>query len=220
MAALPGQQFDIELSGVSIRYREYTSGGTAQWNYYPVAHIKCVESTQQIGFGIRDSVTNQRKNSTRQTDLLRITISLIDDTKPLIFDIQNVMNQAGWTPNAAGLTQALSDINDWIAAGIAAGGGSSASTDALIQDLIDQNTDYSTGIVVPNAITPGLPWSSVGNENSITIIVTAGSVAIQGATVTSGISCSFVAGSNETLDTINVTDVSGGSVLVLTTSKA
>jgi hypothetical protein len=212
MAALPGQKFDIELSGVSIRYRQYTAGGTAQWNYYPVINIKCVEAVQQIGFGTRDSVTNQRKNPTRQDDLLRITISFIDDTKPLTFDIQNVMNQALWTPNAAGVAKALSEINLWIGQGMASG--SSASSDILLQEIVDQNY----GSVSPNVLTPGLPWTSTGTEYAITLIVTAGTVSIQGATVPVG-EYSFKCGSNETLDTINVTDVSGGAIIVLTQIK-
>lgn len=125
MSAQEGQKFDIEKNGDSIRYRQYTSGGTALWNYYPVSNIKCIEPVAQIGFGARSSSTNQRLHRTFQDDLLRITISFLDDTKPLVFDIQNVMNQGTWTPNVAGMAIALLDINGWV---VNASSSSSAAT--------------------------------------------------------------------------------------------
>lgn len=33
---------------------------------------------------------------------------------PLVFDIQQITNQAGWTADVAGLTQAVNDIQSWI----------------------------------------------------------------------------------------------------------
>jgi hypothetical protein len=215
MAAQQGQRFDIELSGVSIRYREYTSGGTAQWNYYPVANIKAVESVVQIGFGTRDT-TNLRKNPTRQDDLLCITINFTDDTKPLVFDIQNVMNQAGWTANAAGVTQALTDINGWIGTGgggLPAGAATSANQTteiAALQDIIDQGT----GVIDTTFSSPALPYTVPAGVNSYSI-TTQGSVAVDGITVPSGTPFSASHPSQDgTVLSPAFTDVAAGSLFV------
>lgn len=218
MAALPGQQFEIELSGASIRYRQYTTGGTAQWNYYPVAHIKCIEPVQQIGFGTRDTTTNQRKNSTRQDDLLRITISFIDDTKPLIFDIQNVMNQAGWTPDAAGVTQALTDINGWIVTG---GGGAGDATEATLLNIYNEQFDNNNGSLQGSfELITSFPYTVQADTYRSYSITTIGSVAADGETVPSG--TIFEDSYPSSLGFVNsplFTDVSGGSLYVTLSIK-
>lgn len=220
MAAQQGQKFDIELSGVSIRYREYTAGGTAIWNYYPVAHVEAVESVVQIGFGTRDT-TNLRKNPTRQDDLLRITISFADGTKSLVFDIQNVMNQAGWTANVAGMAQALSDINGWLATGgggLPAGAATSANQAteiAVLEDIRDQGI----GVIQSTSSSETLPYTIPAGVNSYSII-TQGSVAADGVTFPAGTVFSSSHPSQDgTVLSQAFTDVAAGSLLVTTGIK-
>jgi len=204
MSAQIGQKFEIQLSGSSIAYREYTTGGTAQYNYYPLSHVKCVESVVQIGYGTRDTTTNQRKHRVFQNDLLRITISFVDDTKPLSFDIQNVIGRPSWSANAAGVATALAEINSWIS------GQGSSGTNSLIQELVDQGN----GVIDTQFSSPVLPYTVPAGVNSYTI-VTQGSVAVDGITVPAGSQFSNSHPSQDgTVLSPDFTDVSGGSIFV------
>lgn len=220
MGAQLGQRFEIEKNGESIRYREYTSGGTALWNYYPVSNIKCIEPVAEIGYGARDSSTNQRLHRTRQDDLLRITISFLDDTKPLTFDIQNVMNQPGWTPDVAGMATALLDINGWIVNSSGSGSAASlAAIEALLTTVDSNITAYNTGQHSVTFISPALPYTITDYTYCSYSIVTQGSVAIDGVTVPSGYSFNTSCGSNETLEGKTIADVSSGSVFITLQEK-
>ena len=220
MASQPGQRFEIEKSGESIRYREYTAGGTALWNYYPVSNIKCIEPVAEIGYGTRDSSTNQRFHRTRQDDLLRITISFLDDTKPLTFDIQNVMNQAGWTPDAVGMATALMDINGWIVNSSSSKSAASlVAIEALLTTIQANLASYNTGQHSVSFSSPQLPYTILDNMYCAYSIVTQGSVAIDGITVPHGYSFNVSCGSNEVLKGKEITNVSGGSVFITLQEK-
>lgn len=84
----------------------------------------------------------------------------------------------------------------------------------LLQDLIDQDT----GIVTAGISSPALPTSITANTYNSYTIITSGSVGIDGVTVLPG-TYTWSSGSNEVLSGKTLTDVSGGSVIILTQQK-
>ena len=58
-------------------------------------------------------------------DQLEVVINFHNEhsNSPLRFDIQTVSNQPGWTPDLAGLDQAVTDICGWLSTAISGGGG-------------------------------------------------------------------------------------------------
>lgn len=104
---------EIALVGSSLEliYTDHT-GVKLPAEYFPVCGIKSIKGVPQIGHGTRDA-TNQRKNPYPFDDMLKVEIEMDQKSSNISFDIQSVTNQAGWTPNLAGLVQAITDINGW-----------------------------------------------------------------------------------------------------------
>jgi len=214
MGALQGQKFEIDLDGASIIYRPWTDDDSALWSYYPTQSIHSVIPNEIIGFGLRQA-DNQRRMPVRNDDKLDIQIIFFDDeATPLSFSLYNVMNQPGWTPDHAGMIQALQDINSWIASGSS----SSASTDALLQDIIDQNEgSVETGSI--DLVTADFPWSiTPGEFNFVNIRVVSGSVTINGSAFpeTAGTYIGFGANGNKTIDVLTIAEDTTAEVVVYT----
>lgn len=111
----------------------YVSAGAQKLptEFYPVCGIKSIKGIPQIGIGTRDG-QNQRKNSYPFDDQLMVVIEMDQKENKMSFDIQSVDNQPGWTPDLAGLSQAVSDINAW-----AAECGCCADSEALMEEIRD-----------------------------------------------------------------------------------
>lgn len=94
--------------------------------YYPLANIRSVEAKYDANYG----ATFDYKFAA----LCQVTIRFIDHSwQPVQFDIQEVANQAGWTPaTEVGLNIATADINSWI--GASSGGGSSLPGSLTVTD--------------------------------------------------------------------------------------
>ena len=106
---------EIKLEGASIGIRATSTDGTiGQWEYYLISTIDSINSVRNDDLGIVLPATNQKKNKYPFDDQLRIRIDFNNNRSEIDFDIQEVSNQAGWTANAAGLAQAIEDINGWI----------------------------------------------------------------------------------------------------------
>lgn len=89
-----------------------------------------------------------------------------------------------------------------------------------IQQLVSDNQAYNTGVITPTVLAPGLPYSTSGNEFSVTVIVTAGTVTINGATIPIGTTLKFEgSSSSETIDAFTIADGTGGAILLILLSK-
>lgn len=75
------------------------------------------------------------------TDQLMVTVNFDNEhaNPPIRFDIQTVTNQAGWTLDFAGLTQAVSDICGWITL---ASAGIGDATEATLIEVRDSVRDH------------------------------------------------------------------------------
>lgn len=155
------QTLEVDLIGKSLSFR-YTDdqNGTKDWEHHPVCRIVSITGNVVIGFGARDPITNQRAQKYRWDDLLVVTIELDGPHQPDIeFDLNQVSNQAGWTLNQAGVTQAIADINAWAdtcsnPSGGPGGGATEGTLQLLLGELIKDFDfeikcvrDVNTGIV-------------------------------------------------------------------------
>jgi hypothetical protein len=109
------KKIQIEKIDNSIAVRVEQKNGSYSDNFlYPVANIRSVEHQIQIGFNPIQTDNNRLMNYPYEDKLL-IMMNFVEGVATLeYFDIQDVDNQVGWTADAAGLTQALSDINGWL----------------------------------------------------------------------------------------------------------
>ena len=97
-------------------------------------------------------------------------------------------------------------------------GSGALATEVTLDSINTKLITYNTGVITPNVLTPALPFNTSGTENSVTIIVTTGTVGINGATLPVG-TYPFKCGSNETLEAMTVSNVAAGAIIVLTTIK-
>jgi sRNA-binding regulator protein Hfq len=70
------------------------------------------KSHLRVETGIVNGNTNSPLVSSSQSYVVML---MHGDETMLRFKLSDVSNQAGWTLNAAGLTQAVDDLNTWIA---------------------------------------------------------------------------------------------------------
>lgn len=131
MALTKTLEISVVGTSLALTYSDF-SGQKLPTEYYPICGIKSIKGVPVIGHGTRDS-QNQRKNSYPFDDMLQVIIEMDKKENSIIFDIQSVTNQAGWTPNLAGLIQATTDINTW-----AGDCGCCADSEILLQEIIDE----------------------------------------------------------------------------------
>ena len=155
------QSLEVSLIGNSIaqRHSDTDKGVVGQWEYNPVCAVVSITSGPGdiVGFATRDVVTNQRRHKFKYDDMLRIIIEFEGaGQSKMDFNIQDVTNQAGWTPDPAGLAQALLDINGWVALCAGGGGGvtplptgasTEAKQDAIIAEMM-KLVDFEISCVV------------------------------------------------------------------------
>jgi len=103
---------------------------------YALTGIKSVVPTYNLGIG-RNGIVNP--TTYPFTDQLMITVNFHNEhaNPPIVFDIQTVSNQAGWTPNTAGLLQAKIDICGWITSVAPGGGGGALATEATLVSVLN-----------------------------------------------------------------------------------
>lgn len=108
--------WEIEQVTGGFRIRVLATGTAEQqpWTFVDCTAVKQIHGVIKTGFGTRDA-TNLRKNPVREDDTISLIISFHDEnnTSPIDYDIQYVNNQPGWTPDLAGLNQAISDVTSW-----------------------------------------------------------------------------------------------------------
>jgi hypothetical protein len=131
------KKIQIEKIDNSIAVRIEQKNGSYSDNFlYPVANIRSVEHQIQIGFNPLQADNNRLMNYPYEDKLL-IMMNFVEGVATIeYFDIQDVDNQPGWTADAVGLTQALSDINDWLVDSSSSVLPTGASTEAKQDDQI------------------------------------------------------------------------------------
>lgn len=129
--AAPKSQITVTNVGLFLvitgQHADYAA--TAIPQYYSLCNIKSIES----------NYTPAPVNYA-YTSKYEVVIHYVDtqgQVAKLAFDIQNVTNQAGWTINQAGLTQAAEDIASWV----------DACSAAVTLGDIDVNTDGLEGLL-------------------------------------------------------------------------
>lgn len=113
MALTKTLEIDLVGSSLQLIYTDH-NGTVLPAEEYPVCGIKSVKGIAQIGYGARDA-SNNRRMTYPFDDMLQVVVEMDQKNYPIKFDIQSVTNQVGWTPNAAGLDQAVADIISWAA---------------------------------------------------------------------------------------------------------
>jgi len=156
------QTLEIESSGAFLRTRmtQGATGDVGQWEYYRLCSITSITGNPEAGFAAL-LPTNQKRNPYAYEDMLKVVIEFDGTHQPdLVFDVQDVSNQAGWTADETGLAQALTDIKGWVDACCCAsgggGGGEATETTQLlvlseVQDINTNTSPGTTGVVTPFA---------------------------------------------------------------------
>lgn len=134
---------NISLVGTSIALETIVTPAIPN-EYYPVSAIRSVNATYSPSLQPVGGVYPY-------PSMLKVDIYFHDvNMQRLSFDIQSIANQAGWTADLAGLTQAIDDINGWIttANSVAPTGGATAANQVLEiaeLDAIKDNTSDALG---------------------------------------------------------------------------
>lgn len=166
--------FEIESVDGGFRVRNVATPANP-WEYHKCAGIKSITGVEVPGMGTRDA-TNLRKNPIRYDDKRQIVISFHDEnnTSPLRYNIEDVSNQAGWTNNAAGLLQALADINSWC-----------AGAGATIATILEGNSEIPTTV---EDIVPANAGSTTNGVKAFSILFEGTGGTFGGVAVDSGYS--------------------------------
>lgn len=100
-------QKNISLVGTSIALETIVTPAIPN-EYYPVSAIRSVNATYSPSLQPVGGVYPY-------PSMLKVDIYFHDvNMQRVSFDIQSIANQAGWTADLTGLTQAIDDINGWI----------------------------------------------------------------------------------------------------------
>lgn len=116
---------------------------------YALTAIKSVVPTYNLNIG-RNGIDTPTTYPFK--DQLEITINFHNEhaNPPINFDIQTVTNQAGWTHDVPGLTQAKTDICGWmtsVAPGGAAGPSATEATLNAVLTAIQNHQDFEIKLV-------------------------------------------------------------------------
>lgn len=127
------QDLEVSVSGCCLVVRNVNPTTPNVTEIYNLTNIVRVVPTTNLGFGTRNTSTNQRKHRGAQyDDLLKITIQFTDGSPDFEFQIQRVSNQVTWTADVAGVQQAVDDICQWITDCHSGGGGAGGATEATL----------------------------------------------------------------------------------------
>lgn len=181
--------WEIEQQTGGFRVRKLALPGEQQqpWGFIPCHAVKEVRGLYQPGFGTRQP-DNIRKNPIRQDDLATLKISFHDqnETSPFEEDLLYVNNQPTWTPDLAGLNQAVSDITSWCGGGVQA----LINIEAAVQNIdatLSGNTE--TPSTVENT-TSGGAGSTTAGVKGFSILFEGSGGTLGGVAVDSGYSTS------------------------------
>jgi hypothetical protein len=151
---MSNQKIEVDFVGKSLRLRmsNPTTGVTGAYEYYPVCNFVSLNGQAFIGFATRNVQTNQRRQRYSSDNMTKVFIETNGTHQlDIEFDLNDVINQAGWTPDFAGMEQAKSDINTWISScsdpSGGAGGGSLEATQQAVLTAIQNHQDFETKLV-------------------------------------------------------------------------
>jgi hypothetical protein len=146
-------QKNISLVGTSIALETIVTPAIPN-EYYPVSAIRSVNATYSPSLQPVGGVYPY-------PSMLKVDIYFHDvNMQRVSFDIQSIANQAGWTADLTGLTQAIDDINGWITTA------NSITPIGLATEVTLQSIATNTTGV---ARTPGIirPNNTSGNLNTV-----------------------------------------------------
>jgi len=157
------QKIEIEQTTSGFRVRPV---GNPQWQEYDGKDVKSIIPTEVIGIGVGIDNSNYRYD-----DMLTFAITFNEeDRNSLRYDVQDVENQAGWTANSAGLTQAIADIESWLA----------SSGISVIASVISGN------VQTPLTIAAVIDGSTPAGASSFSILFEGSGGSLNGVPVVSG----------------------------------
>lgn len=135
-----------------------TTGNVESFNLDSIKDITCLSLSPSPG-------------TYPYADMNRVTVEVNGREADLTFDLAAVTNQAGWTLNQAGCTQAQTDIRGWLA--VAGGVGAGATEATLISVLAAiNNTNQDIEILLVRQISTGDVLQQITDWQSGTPIVT------------------------------------------------
>ena len=155
------KQIEILLDGNSIKIKTINAADPNTYDYINIGGIKSITGLSEASVGgFNGSVF---RNAYHHDDKHEVTISFTDQdsSAPVVFDIQDVSNQAGWTADFTGLQQALSDINSWLL--ISGGGSISGYSLESTQIQVLAESKKQTGAGIPEYDYQALTYVAAGN---------------------------------------------------------
>jgi hypothetical protein len=210
------KKIQIEKIDNSIAVRVEQKNGSYSDNFlYPVANIRSVEHQIQIGFNPVQADNNRLMNYP-YTDKLLIMMNFVEGVATIeYFDIQDVDNQAGWTADAAGLTQALADINGWLVNSAPSILPTGASTEAKQDDQITLSNSIINDYLNPiNSTIATIESNTANTNNSVQDVLTALNHSIGASVMLSGVSGTETLTSGKKVGSLSCVSSAGGTVSI------
>ena len=181
---------------------------------YSVADIKSVVPIYNAGIGRNGINTPTTYPFTDQKQVV-ITFSNESTVPSLVFDLETVANQPGWTLDLAGLTQAVADLCGWVTS--LGGALTGFATEATLLAL---NNQFVAVIRTPGLINVlGVSSASVAAGSRAVSFFNYGPVAatVNGSTLAPGRGVDFAAGGeNDTLAAIPYVTIATGDLDITT----
>lgn len=172
---------------------------------FSLSEVKSVIPTYNLGIG-RSGINTP--TTYPFTDQLLITIDFKNDSPSLIFDIQTVSNQAGWTADLPGLTQAIADICGWMSA---ATGGAGLATEITLAAVLALLTGSNLSLGT-SEYTDAVNHNTTAGKNTVMITCTDSSGSINGVIRPAGIYTFQPTGDDK--NAIIIVNANGGRIIV------
>jgi len=150
-------QIEVDFQDCCLVTRVDNPSDPNPYERIPLSKIRLLGAVLEVGHGLRDPLTNQRKNPYLYDDLAVVTVGFLDGNNSVEwkYDLNAISNQPTWTVDLAGLNQATADICAAINA--CTGGGSTVglATEATLQNVEALLTGTTRTLNTLNVSGPG-----------------------------------------------------------------
>lgn len=116
------KQISKIANAIALRVQKADGVSYENWIYHQIPNIKAIVPVFQLGFKeILSDGTPTRRYDYEDKMMIQLSFASGANQFTETFDIQDILNQPGWTHDEAGFIQAMTDINAWCAS--SSGGG-------------------------------------------------------------------------------------------------
>lgn len=183
------KQISKIANAIAIRVQKADGINYENWIYHQIPNIKAVVPVFQLGF--KEILPDGTPTRTYDyEDKMMIQLSFADGANQFTetFDIQDIVNQAGWTHDEAGFIQAMTDVNAWCASSSGGGLTDTELRATPIPVTVTPGTGDETPDVIP-LVGETFPYTfPSGTYRAATLVINADTtIDFNGTTLTEGV---------------------------------